>query len=179
MFVELRRVLFPILQFFADVLPRFVRRLDFLRAADEVRVGGALRFLIGEATLQSGKSRARAGESSREGGGQLALLLDQCRAPLQVLQNGFFRFTRRRQLIQRRLQFPQPTLSRFLLGEFRVDLCHAPLDRFHFGFDSFSLLGGSTFVFLPNFETQNVAQHVLAFGGVLLRELVRLALQKK
>src|SRR5258707_2197023 len=77
------------------------------------------------------------------------------------------------------MQFFQPIHSVFLFGKFGINFCNACVNSIHFMFDDFAFFGSAIFILIPNFKTENVAQDFFAFGGILLGELICLALQKE
>ena len=110
---------------------------------------------------------------------QFALFLHRCRQPAHGLQRGFLGGARRAQLLERFLQLLQFGLARGLLRELGVDLRQTALDLPGLLLDLPAARGGAGLIDLPHLQAQDAPQHFLAPGGVLLGELVGLALQEK
>jgi hypothetical protein len=70
-------------------------------------------------------------------------------------------------------------LSGFFFTQFQVYLLDASLNSVDFTFDEFAPFRGAIFIFLPHFESKNIAQHFLTLTWILLSKLVSFALQKE
>ena len=110
---------------------------------------------------------------------EFPLFVESGRRPLDGLQDGFLGGSGRGQLGESGFQFGQSRPAGVLFGELGIDLGNPCLDSIHFALDALADLCRAVPVLLPHFQPEDITQDFLAFTGILLGELVSLALQEE